>query len=256
MATPKLHPDNVKDGQGPHLTYRIEGNLVPTLHLALDGQMGIFFEHHVILWKQPAVDVSLMKLAGSFKRAVAGLNIFMTKADGPGEIAFSRDSAGQVFALELQPGQSLLVREHQFLAATNNLSYDYAWVKGVVSMLAGSQGLFVDTFKAEQTPGILWLHAHGNAYEIDLAPGETIDVEPGSWIYRDPSVKYEQKLFGLKTGLFGGGGNLVFNRFTGPGRVGLQSGYYSPAASAASAPQGRAGAGLLGAVIGVAVGSN
>jgi uncharacterized protein (AIM24 family) len=34
------------------------------------------------------------------------------------------------------------------------------------------------------------------------------------------------KVFGLKTGMFGGGGNLVFNRFTGPGRVGIQSMYF------------------------------
>ena len=35
----------------------------------------------------------------------------------------------------------------------------------------------------------------------------------------------QQHLYGLKTGVFGGSGNLVFNRFTGPGRVGIQSGY-------------------------------
>ena len=33
----------------------------------------------------------------------------------------------------------------------------------------------------------------------------------------------------IKTGMLGGGGgNLVFNRFTGPGRVGLQSAYFHP----------------------------
>ena len=38
-----------------------------------------------------------------------------------------------------------------------------------------------------------------------------------------------QEVYGFKTGLMGGGaGNLVFNRFTGPGRVGLQSAYYHP----------------------------
>ena len=68
-----------------------------------------------------------------------------------------------------------------------------------------------------------------------LQPGEVIDVEPGSWIYRDVSVGYGQQMYGLKTGLLAGGGNIVFNRFTGPGRVGLQSGYYSPAAGAEQA---------------------
>jgi len=31
------------------------------------------------------------------------------------------------------------------------------------------------------------------------------------------------KVFGLKTGMFGGGGQLAFNRFPGPGRVRMQS---------------------------------
>jgi len=50
--------------------------------------------------------------------------------------------------------------------------------------------------------------------------GEQIDVEPGSWIYRDESVGMDPQVYGLRTGMFGGSGNLVFNRFTGPGRVG------------------------------------
>ncbi len=31
--------------------------------------------------------------------------------------------------------------------------------------------------------------------------------------------------YGLKTGVFGGSGQLVFNRLTGPGLVGIQSAY-------------------------------
>jgi uncharacterized protein (AIM24 family) len=49
---------------------------------------------------------------------VAGMPIFLTEAQGPGEIAFSRDGAGHLFPLHLMPGKSVLVREHQFLAAT------------------------------------------------------------------------------------------------------------------------------------------
>ncbi len=39
----------------------------------------------------------------------------------------------------------------------------------------------------------------------------------GGWVYRDHSVQMSQEVYGFKTGLLGGGGNLVFNRFSGPG---------------------------------------
>jgi uncharacterized protein (AIM24 family) len=35
----------------------------------------------------------------------------------------------------------------------------------------------------------------------------------------------EPQICGLRTGMLGGTGNLIFNRFTGPGRVGIQSMY-------------------------------
>jgi uncharacterized protein (AIM24 family) len=229
MASPVLLPTNVTEGQGPGLRYRIEGELLPALHLGLAQGASVFFEHHVIMWKQPQVELHLMRMRDTFKRVLAGMPILMTTASGPGELAFSRDTPGHVFPLHLSHGSTLLVREHQFLAATGNLDFSFELVKGVRNMFRGNQGFFVDRFTASNGDAVLWLHAYGNAYEVSLAPGEQIDVEPGSWVYREDSVRYEQKLVGFKTGLLGGGGQLAFNRFTGPGRVGLQSGYFSHA---------------------------
>jgi len=72
---------------------------------------------------------------------------------------------------------------------------------------------------------VLFLHGYGNVFEKMLAPNEQIDVEPGGWIYRDESVRMDVQVFGLKTGFLGGSGQLIWNRFTGPGRVGVQSMY-------------------------------
>lgn len=57
-----------------------------------------------------------------------------------------------------------------------------------------------------------------------LTLGEQIDVESGAWLYKDPIVKIESTFQRLSTG-FLGGINMVMNRFTGPGRLGLQSMY-------------------------------
>jgi uncharacterized protein (AIM24 family) len=222
---PQLLPTQVEQGAGPGLSYRIDGDLVPVLHLQLDGSMRVYFEHHVILWKDPELAVGLHPIAKGFKRVVAGMNIFMTEAQSSGEIAFSRDQPGHVLPLHLRPGSAILVREHQLLGATANVDYTFNRVKGVSNMLFGGSGLFIDRFEARDQEGVVWLHGYGNVFEKTLEAGEAIDVEAGGWIYRDAAVDMQQHLYGLKTGVFGGGGNLVFNRFTGPGRVGIQSGY-------------------------------
>jgi len=222
---PQILPTEVPDGAAPGLRYRIQGELVPVLHATLDGSVPIYFEHHVVLWKDPGLQIGIKAMKGTFKRIVAGMQIFMTEANGPGEIAFSRDSPGHLLPLHLQPGQAVLVREHQFLAATGNLQYGFQRVKGVGSMLFGASGFFMDHFRAQEHEGVLWLHGYGNVFEKVLGPGEAIDVEPGGWIYRDESVQMTQQVYGLRTGVLGGGGSLIFNTFTGPGRVGIQSAY-------------------------------
>jgi uncharacterized protein (AIM24 family) len=92
-------------------------------------------------------------------------------------------------------------------------------------MLFGGTGFFIDRFAAVGGEGVVWLHGYGNVFEKTLEPGEAIDIESGGWIYRDDGVGMQQTVYGLKTGIFGGSGNLIFNRFTGPGRVGIQSAY-------------------------------
>jgi uncharacterized protein (AIM24 family) len=184
----------------------------------------VYFEHHVLLWKHSAVDIGLRPMQGTFKRMMAGMQIFVTEARGPGQIAFSRDGAGHIVPMHLKAGDEVHVREHQFLAATANIDYTFERVKGVANILFGGTGFFIDKFHGHKGDGILWLHGYGNVFEKVLAAGETIDVEPGGWLYKDPGVRMETTMAKLTTGVFAGF-NLVLNRFTGPGRLGLQSMY-------------------------------
>jgi len=151
--------------------------------------------------------------------------IFMTEARGQGHIAFSRDGAGHVFARHLKQGEAIDVREHQFLAATDQIEYTYQRVKGISNILLGGAGFFIDKFHCTRGEGVLWLHAYGNVFEVTLGAGQMIDIEPGGWIYKDTTVQMETEFQRFSTGLFASGGQIVWNRFTGPGRVGIQSMY-------------------------------
>jgi len=56
---PQLLPTTLEDGQAPGIKYRIDGELVPVLHTWLDGTVPVFFEHHVVLWKDPALNIGI-----------------------------------------------------------------------------------------------------------------------------------------------------------------------------------------------------
>jgi uncharacterized protein (AIM24 family) len=237
-AVPKAELHNPK---GPlkvaDMTISIEGELVPVVDVMLGNQLSVYFEHHILLWKHPGVQIGFKSMQGAARRLFAGLPVFITEAQGPGNISFSRDSVGQVVALRLQPGQMVEVREHQFLIATSNIDYNFTFVQGAANILFSRTGLFIDQFTARSGEGVVLLHGYGNVFEKMLAPGETLDVEPGAWLWKDPSVQMQtttvassQRGGGL-LGAIGGliaGASFVLNRFTGPGRLGLQSMTYHP----------------------------
>jgi uncharacterized protein (AIM24 family) len=237
-SVPKAELHNPK---GPlrvaDMTITIDGELVPVVDIMLGNQMPIYFEHHILLWKHPGVQINFKSLRGAAKRFFAGLQIFITEASGPGNISFSRDSVGQIVALRLQPGQMVEVREHQFLVATGNIDYNFTFVQGAANILFSRTGLFIDQFTAQGGEGMLLLHGYGNVFEKMLAPGEALDVEPGAWLWKDPSVQMQvttiagsQRGGGILGAISGfvAGSSIVMNRFIGPGRIGLQSMTYHP----------------------------
>lgn len=255
-TAPTILPTQIAEGRAPGLQYRLEGELVPVLHMALDGRVPVYFEHHVLLWKYPSMQIGLHPLRKGLKRrALGGMPLLLIEAQSPGEIAFSRDAPGHIAALHLPPGAGIVVREHQFLAATGGVQYDYSRIKGFANVFYGG-GFFVDEFYAGDQEGVVWVHGYGNVFEKQLEAGETIDIEPGGWLYRDHSVQMTQEVYGFRTGLLGGGtGNLVFNRFTGPGRVGLQSAYYHPPVPEAGGGRAQGNNNDLGGIIGGLLGN-
>ncbi len=205
-------------------TCQVEGEIVPTAEINLGMGDSIFFEHHVMLWKDEPLPLSVMSLSGGFKRVFAGMPFIISVATGPGRIAFSRDAAGELVVLPLHPGMELDVREHAFLLCSHNVNYSFVRVKGLTNILFGGQGMYMDRFVTSNTPGLVILHGYGNVFERRLAAGESIMVEPGAFLYKDSSVTMDVEFQKLGTGFFGGT-NMSLAKMTGPGRIGIQSMY-------------------------------
>ncbi len=224
MERPKLLSTSLHDETFAGVSYHLDGEVVPALTVELTESQSVYFEHHILFWKHPSITMSIRAMKGMMKRMMAGIQIFITEAKGPGQISFSRDGPGHIVSIHLKQGEELQVREHQFLAATGNIDYTFERVKGITNMLMGGTGFFIDKFKGAGGDGILWLHGYGNVFEKVLAAGEQIDVEPGGWLYKDPGVKMDTNMQRIASGLIAGV-NMITNRFTGPGRLGLQSMY-------------------------------
>ncbi len=252
----------VRSGAG---VFQLDGGVVPVAEVDLAPGQTVYFEHHVMLWKDFTVAMAVMSSPGGAKRVLAGMPFVLSIARGPGRVAFSRDAAGELVVLPVDPGTELDVRGHAMLVATGNTTYSFERVQGLKTMLAAGTGMYLDRFVAPSDEGLVILHGYGNVFERTLGAGETIQVEPGGFLYKDGSVAMDittlpltpeganqgvqsvkniasRGLAGLKAAralMKGGdtvgglqaaagvltGPGITLMRLTGPGRVGIQSMY-------------------------------
>jgi len=214
---------------------QIEGVYVPVADMNLALEDSVYFAHHVLLWKDPQVAITTMGLKGAWKRLLSGMPLVMTQAQGPGHIAFSRDAAGEMIALPLQPGQAVDVREHLFLVATNQITYDWFTTNIWFTTRNGNEsethyplGQFMDRFYAPTAPGLLLLHSAGNAFVRLLEPNQTILVKPTALLFKDPTVQMQlhfEHPAGTWSSWRSWGNRYLWLRLYGPGRVAVQSAY-------------------------------
>ncbi len=216
-------------------TCQIEGTYVPVADMTLNGGDSVYFTHHVLLWKDPSVTVTTLPLRGGWKRLFAGLPLIMTQAHGPGHIAFSRDAPGEMIALPIQPGQAVDVREHIFMVATGGVNYDWFNTNIWFSTKNGDEtethyplGMFMDRFIAGPQPGLVLVHAAGNAFVRQLAPGEAVLVKPTALLFKDPTVQMQLHVEhpgGTWRTWRSWGERYLWVRLFGPGRVAVQSAF-------------------------------
>jgi len=137
----------------------------------------------------------------------------------------------------------------QFIAATDAINYSFERVQGVRNMLLGGSGLFIDNFRAEHGDAIVWVHGHGNVFEVTLTDGEQIDVEAGGWLYKDTTVKMEAGRMGFKTGLLAAEGSSPGTASPAPA-VAIQTMFISPIEGMEGQGANVAEGGIVGGVLG------
>jgi uncharacterized protein (AIM24 family) len=220
-------------------TCQIIGKYVPVAEMNLHDDDSVYFSHHVLLHTDPRVRLDTMRMAGGWNRMLAGMPLIMMTARGPGHIAFSADQPGETLAVPLQHNQAVDVLEHRFLVATTNVTYQWEnsgiWFttqKGDDQEYHYPLGRTMDRFWAQGGPGLLLLHAPGNTFIRDLAPGERILIQPSGLIWKDPTVRmtlhFEYPHGGYWFSSARWQAKSVWLALHGPGRIAIQSVFERP----------------------------
>lgn len=218
---------------------QIDGTLVPTVDFALAPGEGAYFSHHTLLWSEPGTHLEAWSKGSFFNRMYAGMPLVLMRASGPGHVALSGDRPGEVVALPVPPGRGFVVREHAFLAADDGIDFTWqqspVWVqvqKGNDTEYEYPIGQYLDMFVANTgRPGLLLLHCPGNLFVRDLAPGQSILVQPGALVYTDTTVSYTLHVeYPASQGMswHSYSYRTMWLRLSGPGRVAVRSIFERP----------------------------
>lgn len=153
-------------------------------------------------------------------RGLAGESFFQTKftaLEKPGELILAPQSLGDIKLIELN-NEEFMVQSGSYLASTPELKVDTKFTGG--KSFFSKEGFFMMKVSGK---GKLIISSFGAIHEVNVAPGEDYIVDNGHIVSFDAKVPY--KLEKASKGLFStfASGEGLVCRYTGPGKIYLQT---------------------------------
>jgi uncharacterized protein (TIGR00266 family) len=207
------------------MKYEISGTVMQTVSIDLDRGETLVSQTHAMAWMSDGIAMDTHTGGGVFaglRRAMTGGSLFITEysAQTEGHVAFAPRFPGQILAVPLASGQSLICRKETFLCAERSVSLEIAFQQRFGAGLFAGEGFILQRVTG---PGTVFLDLSGEVIEKTLRPGERLRVHAGHIGMQEPSVSTDiQMVRGFRNVLFGGEG-LFLATLTGPGKVWLQS---------------------------------
>ena len=208
------------------MNYEIKGGNLPVVLCTLQPGETMVTESGAMSWMSPNMKMETGAkggLGGAFGRMFSGESIFQnryTAQKSEGLIAFASSFPGEIRAVDIAPGHSIVVQKRGFLACTEGVELSVFFQKKFGTGFFGGEGFIMQKLSGH---GMAFLEIDGSAVEYTLAPGQQIIVDTGNLAMVDATCQIDiQTVRGAKNVLFGGEG--LFNTVvTGPGRVVLQT---------------------------------
>ena len=207
------------------MQYQIEGTPLPVVICTLEAGESMITERGSMSWMSPNMQMQTQAggIGKAFGRMFSGESLFQnryTAQGGPGMIAFASSFPGSIKAVEIQPGNGLIVQKSGFLAAQEEVELSVFFQKKLGAGLFGGEGFIMQRLSGR---GTAFIEIDGHAVEYELAAGQSMIVDTGYLAAMSESCTMEVVTVpGVKNMLFGGEG--IFNTIVkGPGKILLQT---------------------------------
>lgn len=206
------------------MRYKVEGGNLPVLKIRLEQGEHIACEAGAMAWMDDEIEMqtSAGGIGKMFGRMLTKENAFMNTyyAKRAGEIAFASKFPGSIQAVEVTPGNGIIVQKGSFLASAGQISSEVFFQKKIGRGLFGGEGFLMRKFTGS---GMVFLEIDGSAHEYEIPAGDCKIIDTGYVAAMSESCQMEVRTIrGVGNVLFGGEG--LFNTVVyGPGKVTLQS---------------------------------
>ncbi|MHB8129206.1 MAG: TIGR00266 family protein [Mobilitalea sp.] len=208
------------------MKYEIVGEPLPVVTCHVNPGETLITERGSMSWMSPNMKMDTSTNGGIGKalgRMFSGDSIFQnryTAVGGEGLIAFASSFPGSIRALEIGPGNNMIVQKSAFLASEAGVVLSLHFQKKLGAGLFGGEGFIMQKLSGQ---GIAFIEIDGYAVEYVLQPGQQMVLDTGYLAAMTESCTMEiHTVPGLKNMVFGGEG--IFNTVvTGPGKIILQT---------------------------------
>ncbi len=206
------------------MRYEIKGGAFPVVTCELNDGERMITERGSMVWMTPNMSMETKGggLGKMFSKMFSGESMFQNiyTARGNGMITFGSSFPGKILALDIRPGQDMILQKRAFLASEAGVELSIYFNKKLSAGLFGGEGFIMQRLSGH---GTAFAEIDGELVEYELASGEQLVVDTGNVAGFTDGVKMEiREVPGLKNKLLGGEG--LFNTvLTGPGKVWLQT---------------------------------
>lgn len=208
------------------MNYEIKGTPLPVVIMTLNDGESIKTQQGAMSWMSPNMVMSTNaggSIGKAFGRMLSGESMFQnvyTCKGGNGLFAASSSFPGEIMALEIKPGRSIVAQKTAFLASETGVEMSIHFQKKAGAGFFGGEGFILQKFSGN---GLVFLEIDGSVIEYELAAGQKMIIDTGSLAVLEETVGVEiQAVKGVGNVLFGGEG--LFNTvLTGPGKIWLQT---------------------------------